>query len=240
MKSKEAAWRLAAIATAIWLAVAGYGIFFVAPREATMGQIQRIFYFHAGTGMVGYLGFFVSFLACIGFLASREPQWDWMAVATAEAGLVFNAVVLVTGPIWGKPVWGIWWTWDARLTLDFVLELLYIAYLLLRAMVNEPERRAMVSSIFGIFAFLDVPLSYFSIRWWRTEHPQPVIAGGPGTGMAPGMWDVFIFTGIGLLALLVILCRERYRLEALRHEMAELAASIDDEPDAVELKGTSL
>lgn len=237
MKSSERGWQLAAIATAAVLGLSGYAIFFFAPREATMGQIQRIFYFHAGTGMVAYLGFFVSFMACIGYLASRQPEWDWMAVATAEVGLAFNAVVLITGPIWAKPVWGIWWTWDARLTLDFVLELLYIAYILLRTMVNAPERRAMVSSVFGIFAFLDVPLSYFSIRWWRTEHPQPVIAGGPGTGMSPRMWDVFILTGIGLLALMIILCRERYRLEALRHQMAELEADAEEqEPEPLETK----
>lgn len=239
MKSNEWGWQLTAIATAIIMALAGYAIFFFAPREVTMGQIQRIFYFHAATGMVAYLGFFVSFLASIGYLTARQPEWDWMAVATAEVGLAFNTVVLVTGPIWAKPVWGIWWTWDARLTLDFILELLYIAYLLLRAMVEEPERRAMVSAVFGIFAFLDVPLSYFSIRWWRTEHPQPVIAGGPGTGMAPKMWDVFIFVAIGMLALMAILSRERYRLEALRHQFSELAADADEESEAAETKGAS-
>jgi heme exporter protein C len=239
MKAGERGWQLTAILTAIVMALTGYAIFFIAPREETMGQIQRIFYFHAGTGICAYLGLFVSFLASIGYLASRQPEWDWMAVATAEVGLAFNTVVLVTGPIWAKPVWGIWWTWDARLTLDFVLELLYIAYLLLRAMVVEPERRATVSAVFGIFAFLDVPLSYFSIRWWRTEHPQPVIGGGPGTGMAPMMWYVFLFSGIGLLALMAVLSRERYRLEALRYQIDELAANAEEEPEPAETKGAS-
>ena len=169
MKSRERLWGLATLATAIVLGLAGYAIFFIAPRELTMGNIQRIFYFHVASGFCSYLAFFVSFFGCIGYLASRQPEWDWLAVATAEVGLVFTTVVLITGPIWAKPVGGVWWTWDARLTLEFILELLYVAYLILRAMVPEPGRRAMISSIFGIFAFLDVPLSYFSIRWWRTR-----------------------------------------------------------------------
>ncbi|HVB99952.1 MAG TPA: cytochrome c biogenesis protein CcsA [Candidatus Dormibacteraeota bacterium] len=240
MKPNERAWGWTAIATAVVLGLSGYAIFFIAPREITMGQIQRIFYFHAASGMVAYLAFFISFLACIGYLASRQAEWDWMAVATAEVGLAFNTVVLITGPIWAKPVWGIWWTWDARLTLEFVLQLLYIAYILLRVMVGEPERRAVISAVFGIFAFLDVPLSYFSIRWWRTEHPQPVIGGGPGSGLNPTMWQVFLFSGIGLLALMAIMSRERYRLELLRHEFAELAAAEEDEePAPAEAKGAS-
>ena len=239
MKRNAGAWGLAWLATAIVLALAGYAIFFVAPRELTMGEIQRIFYFHAASGMLADTAFFVSFLGCIGYLASRQPRWDWMAVATAEVGLAFNTVVLITGPIWAKPVWGIWWTWDARLTLEFILELLYVAYLLLRALVNEPDRRAMISAVFGIFAFLDVPLSYFSIRWWRTEHPQPVIGGGPGSGLDPRMWHVFLFASIGLLALMALMIRDRYRLEQARWELAETKAEFEANAEEVETKGAS-
>jgi heme exporter protein C len=235
-KSKERIWGLVMLATAIALALAGYAIFFVAPRELTMGNIQRIFYFHAASGMIGFLAFFISFFGCIGYLASRQMEWDWLAVSTAEVGLVFTTIVLITGPIWAKPVWGIWWTWDARLTLEFILELLYVAYLLLRVMLNEPGRRALVSSVFGIFAFLDVPLSYFSIRWWRTEHPQPVIGGGPGSGLNPVMWQVFLFAGVGLVALMVIMIRDRYRLEALRHKVDELSSDIEEDSELLETK----
>ena len=239
MKRNAGAWGLAWLATAIVLALAGYAIFFVAPRELTMGEIQRIFYFHAASGLSAYIAFFVSFLACIGYLASRQPRWDWMAVATAEVGLAFNTVVLITGPIWAKPVWGIWWTWDARLTLEFILELLYVAYLLLRALVTEPDRRAMISGVFGVFAFLDVPLSYFSIRWWRTEHPQPVIGGGPGSGLDPHMWHVFLFAWIGLVALMVVMIRDRYRLEQARWELAEISAEYEAGAAEAEMKGAS-
>jgi heme exporter protein C len=239
MKQIAVAWRLAWLATAIVLAVAGYAIFFVAPRELTMGDIQRIFYFHASSGMLADLAFFISFLGCVGYLASRQPKWDWMAVAAAEVALAFNTVVLITGPIWARPVWGVWWTWDARLTLQFVLELLYVAYLLLRVLVTEPDRRAMISAVFGIFAFLDVPLSYFSIRWWRTLHPQPVIGGGPGSGLDPRMWQVFLLASIGLLALIILMIRDRYRLEKARWELAEMSAEIEASEQAMEMKEVS-
>jgi heme exporter protein C len=136
-------------------------------------------------------------------------------------------------------VWGVWWTWDPRLTLQFVLELLYVAYLLLRVLMTEPDRRAMISSVFGIFAFLDVPLSYFSIRWWRTLHPQPVIGGGPNSGMDPRMWQVFLFASIGLLALLVLMIRDRYRLEKARWELAEMTAEFEANEQTVEPKEVS-
>ena len=140
----------------------------------------------------------------------------------SEVGTVFNTVVLVTGPIWARPVWGIWWTWDARLTSTFVLWLLYIAYLLLRTLVEDPERRATVSAVFGIFAFLDVPLVYMSIRWWRTQHPQPVLFGGPGSGLDPKMRVVFYTCWVALVALMALVMRQRFRVEALWHEVEEL------------------
>lgn len=240
MKRNAGAWRLAWLAAAIMLALAGYAIFFVAPRELTMGNIQRIFYIHVSSAWTAFLAFFISFFGCIGYLASRQPKWDWLAVATAEVGLAFTGIVLITGPIWAKPVWGIWWTWDARLTTTFILGLLYAAYLLLRALMAEPERRAMISAVFGIFAFLDVPLCYFSIRWWRTLHPQPVIAGGPNSGLDPRMWQVILFVWAGLLVLMVLMIRDRYRLEKARWELAETAAEVEARSDeAVETKGAS-
>ena len=236
MKLGKTVWNLAWWAVAIALAVAGYAIFFIAPRELTMGSIQRIFYFHASTGISAYLCFFLSFLASIGYLASRQPRWDWMAVSTAEVGLAFDTVVLITGPIWAKPVWGTWWVWDARLTLAFIVELLYIAYLLLRRLSTEMDRRALISAVFGIFAFLDVPLAYFSVRWWRTEHPGPVIAGGPNNGLDPRMWHIFAFTWLALLALMILMIRDRYRLEAMRQTVSDWKAEEDLGLDVAEGK----
>src|SRR6266404_296767 len=210
---------LASAVVFVLLGAAAYGALFVAPTEKTMGTIQRIFYLHVSSAWTGLTTFFICFLANLMYVWRREPRWDWLAVSAAEVGLVFTTVVLVTGPIWAHPVWGIWWTWDARLTLTFVLWLLYISYLLLRTLVDAPDRRAMVSAVYGIFAFLDVPLVYGSIRWWRTQHPQPVIMGGPGSGLEPTMRLVFRFWFVNLVILMIFLIRERYRLEAMRAEV---------------------
>jgi heme exporter protein C len=195
-----------------------YCNFYVAPNERTMGLIQRIFYFHAACGWTMFTAFFICFCSNIGYVLRREGRWDALGVSGAEVGLVFNSVVLVTGPIWAHPVWGIWWTWDARLTSTFVLWLLYVAYLLLRTLIEEPERRALLSALFGIFAFLDVPLVYGSIRWWRTQHPQPVIMGGPGSGLDPLMRKVFFFSSLAMHALMILLLVARYGLEKMRGE----------------------
>ena len=211
-------------AVAALIGLAGYAALFVAPTERTMGLIQRIFYFHVPSAWTGFVAFFLVFVSSIAYLFRRRPQWDWLAVSAAEVGVACFTVVLVTGPIWAKPVWGIWWTWDARLTSTFVLWVLYVSYLLLRTLVGDPERRAMVSAVFGIFAFLDVPLVYLSIWFWRTQHPQPVIGGG---GLDKRMWPVFLICWAALLALMVLLVRQRYRLEALRHEVHELAIDVE-------------
>src|SRR5580700_7402747 len=160
------------------LAAASYGALIVAPTESTMGLIQRIFYFHVASAWTGFVAFGLVFIGSIGYLRTRSLKWDWLSVASAEVGVAFFTIVLVTGPIWAKPVWGIWWTWDARLTSSFLLWVLFVSYLVLRTLVDEPERRAQVSAVFGIFAALDIPLVYFSIWWFRTQHPQPVIGDG--------------------------------------------------------------
>lgn len=215
------------LVTAILVLSAGYTTLFVAPTELTMGHIQRIFYFHVASAWTAFLAFFVVFLFSVAYLIRRKPQWDWLALSSAEVGLIFTTVVLVTGPLWAKPVWLIWWTWDARLTTTFILWLLYVSYLLLRNLITDPSRRAVVAAVFGIFAFLDVPLVYMSIRWWRTQHPPPVIGGGEGSGIDPIMWRVLLFCFLAMLALGFHLIRRRYALESLRHETAELRFELD-------------
>jgi heme exporter protein C len=198
---------------------AAYASFFIAPTERTMGTIQRIFYFHAASAWAGMTAFSVCFVANLLYVWRRQTRWDALGVSAAEVGLAFITIVLITGPIWAKPVWGIYWTWDARLTSTFVLWLLYISYLLLRTLIEEPDRRALLSALFGIFAFLDVPLVFGAIRWWRTQHPAPVIMGGPGSGLEPTMRAVFFFSVLALHALMVFLIVERYGLEKLRTEL---------------------
>jgi heme exporter protein C len=211
---------LASLGVAVLLGVAGYCALFVAPTEATMGLIQRIFYFHVPSAWTGFVAFFISFIASIAYLRVRSPKWDWLAVSSAEIGVAFMTVMLVTGPIWAKPVWGIWWTWDARLTSTFVLWALYVCYLLLRTLIDDTERRAVVSAVFGIFAAFDIPLVYFSIWFFRTQHPQPVI--GDGGSLDPRMLRVLLLCWAALMGVLVLLLRQRYRVEALRHEVEEM------------------
>jgi heme exporter protein C len=215
-------------AVAILLVIAAaYAAFFIAPEERTMGLIQRIFYFHVSSAWAGFSAFFLCFLGNLLYVWKRDQKYDWLAVSGAEVGLAFTTVVLITGPIWAHPVWGIWWTWDARLTSTFVLWLLYVSYLLLRTLVDEPDRRALLSSLFGIFAFLDVPLVFGAIRWWRTQHPQPVIAGGQGSGLELTMKAVFFFSALAMHVFMAFLVTERYALEKMQTETDFLAREVE-------------
>ena len=161
-----------------------YMAFIEAPRERTMGDLQRIFYFHVPAGMMGLTAFAVNFFASLMFLVRKDRRWDNLALSAAEIGVMFLSIVLVTGPIWAKPVWFVWWTWSPRLTSSLILWMLYVAYLLVRNYVPDPERKATMSAVFGIVAFVDAPIVWFSIRWWRDIHPSPMLETG---GLAPSM-----------------------------------------------------
>lgn len=210
---------LSAMVVLLLLGVAAYAAFFVAPTDAKQGVIYRILFLHVASAWTGLTSFFICFIANLLYVLRRQPRWDWLGVSAGETGLVFTTVVLLTGPIWAHPVWGIWWTWDARLTSTFVLWLLYVSYLLLRTLVEEPDRRALLSALFGIFAFIDVPLVFGSIRWWRTQHPQPIIMGEPGSGLDPTMLRVLLFSWLAMLGLMTLLLWQRYRLEAMRGDL---------------------
>jgi heme exporter protein C len=218
---------LAAVAVFLLLGAAAYASFFIAPTDAKQGLIYRILFLHVASAWTGLTAFLICFVANVMYVLRRQPRWDWLGVAAGEVGLAFTTAVLVTGPIWAHPVWGIWWTWDARLTSTFVLWLLYVSYLLLRTLVEEPERRALLSALFGIIAFLDVPLVFGSIRWWRTQHPQPVIMGGPGAGLDPLMYKVLFFSWFAMLALMTLLLRQRYRLEAMRGDLETMQHELE-------------
>ena len=211
-----------AVATAAALVAAMYGALLVAPTERTMGDVQRIFYVHVPSAWTAFAAFFVVFIASVGYLLTKNFKWDRIALACAEIGTIFCTVVLITGPIWAKPVWGIWWTWDARLTSTLVLWLMYLSYLLLRDFLDEPARRATLSAVFGIIAFVDVPIVYFSIRLWRTQHPQPVLGGGEGSGLDPTMFQVLMLSWVAFTILFVFLAILRVRLEKSRDEVRQL------------------
>lgn len=212
-----------ASASLLLLLTAWTHVFLLVPTERTMGVIQRIFYIHLPSAFICFLAFFLVFLASLLYLLTRNLAWDRVAVAAAEIGVVFCAAVLITGPLWAKPVWGIWWTWDARLTTTLILFLIYVAYLMLRVYVADTDRRARLAAVVGLLGFPDVILVYFANRWWRTQHPQPVIAGGEGSGLDPQMWVGVLWAFAALLAFASLLFLQRYRLERLGTKLTELA-----------------
>jgi len=207
-----------------------YGALFYAPREKVMGDVQRIFYFHAPAGLVCFLAFFVTFVASIGYLATRRPGWDIAGRASTEAGLLLTTIVLVTGPLWARPVWGTYWTWEARLTTTLVLWLIYMGYLLVRRYTEDPDQQARFAAVVGIIGFIDVPIVYMSVHWWRGHHPQ-VLAVSGGGGLDPTMRQVFlmgIFTYLALyaslMALRIPLGRAEAELRWLRLKLGERPA----------------
>ncbi|MFQ5817688.1 MAG: cytochrome c biogenesis protein CcsA [Terriglobia bacterium] len=212
-----------ALVLVVW---AWYVVFLHVPEERTMGDIQRIFYLHLSSAFVSFLSFFVVFIASIAYLATRRVVWDWVAVSAAEMGIIFVAAVLISGPIWAKPVWGTWWTWDARLTTTLILFLIYLAYLLLRYYTLETTRQATLAAVFAIIGFVDVPIVYMATRWWRTQHPQPVILGGEGSGLEPRMWYGLLVAFAAMLIVGALLFLQRYRLEESRHELDELRRAV--------------
>lgn len=214
------------ILTLVCAFAALYMVFEYAPEEVTMGEVQRIFYIHVPAAWTAFVGYFLVFLGSVAYLWKRSPLADDLAHAAGEVGFVFCTCVLVTGPLWAKPVWGIWWTWDARLTSTFVLWLLFISYLMLRSYVQNPGRAAVLAAVGGIIGFVDVPIVYMSIRWWRTQHPQPVVAGGAESGLEPAMrWTLLVSWG-AFLCLFSYLLRRRLALAAARREAATLTRAL--------------
>jgi heme exporter protein C len=273
------------VLTAIFLSYTLYLALVVAPREQTMGDVQRIFYYHVPSAWTAFLLFFINFIASVQYLVRRNPSTDkvanWilitvavvtciasvviamvtslkeampkdvepssigttgviiavayfvirkffsveavdaLAVTTAEVGVVFCTVVLVTGPLWARPVWGIWWTWDVRLTSTLVLWLIYVSYLILRRYSSSGQTPVMAASL-AVFGALDVPLVYFSIWIFRTQHPQPVVGGGGS--IDPRMLHVLLMNWLAFLCFAYLVCWSRYRLEIMKREVEEAQA----------------
>lgn len=210
-----------ALLTAVLLSYALHAALVSAPTEQTMGDVQRIFYYHVPSAWTAFLLFTINFFASVWYLIGRNLKADAIAVVTAEVGVVFCTVVLVTGPLWARPVWGIWWTWDVRLTSTLVLWLIYISYLMLRRFSTSGQTPVLAAAL-AIFGALDVPLVYFSIWIFRTQHPQPVIGGGGS--LDPRMWHVLLINWAAFLCLAVLICWSRYRLEVLQREVEDAQA----------------
>jgi heme exporter protein C len=222
--------RILSWVTAALFAVALYLVLFYAPREAVMGEVQRVFYFHVAAGWVGMLAFLITAIAGVIYLARGDRRWDRLAVSSVEIGVVFTFVNIVSGSIWARPIWNTWWTWDPRLVTATVMELVYIAYMLLRQGIEDPDRRARFGAVYAIVGFLSVPLTFLSIRLFRTIHPVVIGSGDPtaqGTfDMTPRMLQSFMFSLLTFTFVYATLLWHRVRLEGLHQQIEQLKLRI--------------
>ena len=189
-------------------------------KSETGRYAQRIIYFHIATAWVGFLAFFVTFVGGVGYLRTQARKWDILALASAEIGTVFMLGVLVSGSIWAKPAWGVWWVWDERLTISLIQFLVYVGYLMLRSSVSDPARRARFGAVYGIVAFISVPINFIAIRLWRTQHP--LMFGTEGGGLSDDMMFAFFFCLATFTIWYVTLMWHRIRLERLRDDVEDV------------------
>ncbi len=213
------------VVTIIMLAIATWMVFFYAPMEAVMGNVQRVFYFHVAAGWVGMLGFLVAAGAGVAYLRSARRKWDLVGLAAVEIGMVFAFVNVVTGAIWARPIWNTWWTWDPRLTTATIMLLIYAAYLMLRQGIDDPDRRARFGAVYAIVGFLSVPLTFFSARLFRTIHPVVIGSNQPGAegafDMTPLMLQTFLFSLLTFTIIFADLMWHRLRLGRLADEVEQ-------------------
>lgn len=217
-----------------WLEIASFAavvaalaaVFLYVPTERSMGVVQRIFYFHVPSAFMAFLSFFTVFVASALYLWREKPVYDRVAATAAEIGVLFSTLVLLTGPLWAKPVWNVWWTWDSRLTTTLILWLLYLGYLMIRKYGDSRSSR--FAAVLGIVAFLDVPIIHMSVRWWRTLHPEPVFLAreGVGAGMEPEMVQGLLVCIVAFLALAATLWVRRAAIEKASKEIESLRFEI--------------
>ena len=214
------------IVTILLLLIATWMVFFYAPMEATMGQVQRVFYFHVSAGWVGMLGFIGAAVCGIIYLFTGNRKWDIIELGAVEIGMVFAFINVVTGSIWARPIWNTWWTWDPRLTTATIMLLIYAAYLMLRAGIDDPDRRARFGAIYAIIGSLSVPLTYFSARLFRTIHP--IVIGNEQQGvtgeyaMTTEMTQTFMFSLLVFTLIFIDLLWHRIRLGKLQEDVEQL------------------
>lgn len=218
---EKAIYILCAIA-AVLLTWNWYKVFLIEPDELNQGAIYRIIYIHVPSAMTCATGFFIALCASIGYLWKKDLKYDAVAASVTEVAWVFATVVLVTGSIWGRIAWGIWWAWDPRLTSMLICWLLLVSYLMLRRAVDEPGQRARLCAVLSIFTFTDWIIVWKSIEWWRTQHPGPVLSIRSGGGMAPGMESPIYWNALALVCLASALVLLRWRQEGVKREIDAL------------------
>jgi heme exporter protein C len=197
-----------------------YAALVYAPTERVQGDVQRIFYVHVPLAWTAYLAFFVVFVASIGYLWKRKRIWDAVARSSAEVGLLLTTLMLIAGSLWARPIWGTWWTWDARLTLTLFLFFLFVGYLALRAAVHDPAERARFSAVVGILGLLLVPFIHLSVYLFRTLHPQPIVLKPSAPSLPEEMLRTLLISTLVFTLLYVGLVTARYGL-ALAQDLRE-------------------
>ena len=218
------------IITAILMLVAIGMVFFYAPMEAVMGNVQRVFYFHVAAAWVGMLSFIVAAGVGIAYLVTADRKFDILGLASVEIGIAFAFIATVTGSIWARPIWNTWWTWDPRLTTTTIMLLIYSAYLMLRAGIDDPNRRARFGAVYAIIGVISVPLTFMSARLFRTIHPIVVGTNQPGAeggfDMTPKMLQTFLFSLLTFSIFFVDLLWHRYRLGRLSDRVEQLKMKV--------------
>lgn len=230
MKAQPRALTVLDIVMVLVMVTATGMVFLFAPIERVMGLVQKIFYFHVAAGWVGMLGFLTAFVTGIAYLVTRQSRWDLVGLGAIEIGLIFAFINLVTGSIWARPIWNTWWTWDPRLTTATIMVLVYAAYLMLRQGIEDPDRRARFGAVYAIVGFISVPLTFFSIRIYRTIHPV-VIGGADPTvdgsfSMTAEMGITFAVSLVAFSFLFASLLWHRVRLGQLGQRVEQLKLNL--------------
>jgi heme exporter protein C len=214
----------------ILLGASYYASLMYAPLEAVMGQVQRLFYFHVATAWVGMLGFVVAAVAGIIYLWKKDLKWDAISVAAVEISLVFFFIAIVLGSIWARPIWGTWWTWEPRLTTAAILQMIYMAYLLLRQGIEEPEKRARFGAVYTLLGGISVPITFISIRIFRTIHPVVIGSGSAeaqgGFNMTPLMLQTMFFSILAFSVIFVTIFWHRMRMASLENRVEQLKLKV--------------
>lgn len=214
----------------ILLGASYYASLVYAPLEAVMGQVQRLFYFHVATAWVGMIGFVLAAVSGIIYLWKKDLKWDAVSVAAVEISLVFFFIAIVLGSIWARPIWGTWWTWEPRLTTAAILQMIYMAYLLLRQGIEDPEKRARFGAVYTLLGGISVPITFISIRVFRTIHPVVIGSGSAeaqgGFNMTPLMLQTMFFSIIAFSVIFVTIFWHRMRLASLENRVEQLKLKV--------------
>jgi len=216
--------RLLLLTSGIMVVTVLYLIFIWVPTEKNLGVSQRIFYIHVPVAWVGFLAFLFVLIGSVGYLWRRSRGWDQLAYSAAEIGVIFTTLMLMTGVLWAKPVWGVWWTWDPRLTTTLILWLIYVAYLMLRSYGPGGDKGARYAAVMGIAGFIDVPIVYLSIYWWRTVHPQALVGPAARGELDSQMYTVLMVSTITFTILFIYLLMERFSLRKSEDNIEEIKA----------------